>query len=109
MLTLGQSLSIALRLRREILRLELLRSVLGGGALRRGLAILPAAFSCILLFSSCARTTVQPLNSAASRMPKPDVVAVHDFSVSPDQVALDHTIGLRLRELMGGDGDANER
>ena len=77
--------------------------------MRRWPAILPAGFSCILLFSSCARTTVQPLRSEAGRLPKPDAVAVHDFSVSPDQVALDHTIGLRLRGLMGGDADANER
>src|SRR5262249_48943662 len=73
------------------------------------LTFLPATFSCILLFSSCARTTIQPVRSDSGRLAKPDVVVVHDFSVSADQVALDHTIGLRLRELMGGDADANER
>jgi ribosomal protein S19E (S16A) len=34
---------------------------------------------------------------------------VHNFSVSPDEIALDHTIGMRLQELLGGETDTKER
>lgn len=63
----------------------------------------------LLLLASCARTSVSHLGSESGGLPKPDVIVVQDFSVSPDQVALDHTIGLRLQELVGSTSDAAER
>lgn len=68
-----------------------------------------AALVALLFLSACARTQVSSERSTSSSIPKPGVIVVHDFSVSPDQVALDHTIGLRLQELVGTQTDAGER
>src|SRR5262245_34916373 len=68
-----------------------------------------AAVAAALILAGCARTSVQSLSSVTTPMPKPDVIVVHDFSVSSDQVELDHTIGLRLQEMIGSQTDAGER
>lgn len=64
---------------------------------------------CLLILSACARTNVDHRTSETRRLPRPDLVVVHEFSVSPDQVALDHNMGLRLQEVMGSQSDASER
>jgi len=63
----------------------------------------------LLFLSACARTHIASERSTSSALPKPGLIVVHDFSVSPDQVALDHTIGLRLQELAGTQTDTGER
>ena len=68
-----------------------------------------AALVALLFLSACARTHVSSERSTSSSLPKPSVIVVHNFSVSPDQVALDHTIGLRLQELVGAQTDESER
>jgi Domain of unknown function (DUF4410) len=68
-----------------------------------------ALLTSLLFFTSCARTKITRVSSTSETLPKPGMVIVHDFSVSPDQVALDHTIGLRLQELIGSETDAKER
>lgn len=68
-----------------------------------------AALAGLLLLAGCARTQVAYQRSESRPLPKPDTVVVHDFSVSPDQVALDQTMGLRLQEVMGGQTDASQR
>ena len=45
---------------------------------------------------ACARTSVQSLNERAVGLPKPQVVVVHDFAVTPGDVALDSAIGQQL-------------
>ena len=67
------------------------------------------ALAALLFLSACARTHVSSERSTSSSLPRPSVIVVHNFSVSPDQVALDHTIGLRLQELVGAQTDASER
>jgi hypothetical protein len=68
-----------------------------------------AALASLLFLTACARTQISSERSTSSRIPKPGVIVVHDFSVSPDQVALDHTIGMRLQELVGAQTDASDR
>jgi hypothetical protein len=67
------------------------------------------AIAALLFLTACARTQISSERSTSSKIPKPGVIVVHDFSVSPDQVALDHTIGLRLQELVGTQTDSVER
>lgn len=74
----------------------------------RGRGVL-ASLLCLMILSACARTNVDHRTTETRRLPKPDLVVVHDFSVSPDQVALDHNIGLRLQEVMGSQTEASER
>lgn len=70
---------------------------------------LAAALAALLFLPACARTRITPAESTHNRLPAPAVIRVRDFSVSPDQVTLDHTIGLRLQELAGEQTDAGER
>src|SRR5262245_15941177 len=67
------------------------------------------AVTALLCLTACARTKISSERSTSSSIPKPSVIVVHDCSVSPNQVALDHTIGLRLQEMVGTQTDANER
>jgi len=68
-----------------------------------------AAVAAVLLLTSCARTSVKQLGGDPASLSRPDVIVVHDFSISPDQVELDHTIGLRLQEMLGSSSDSKER
>lgn len=68
-----------------------------------------ALIAAAAMLSSCARTQVEHRVVNTGRLPAPDVLVVNEFSVSPDEVALDHTIGLRLQELLGEDADDRER
>jgi len=73
------------------------------------LAGLLPALGVILLVTSCARTRVQYAGVDSHPLPKPERIVVHPFGVSPDQVALDQTIGLRLQEVLGAKSDDSER
>lgn len=61
------------------------------------------------LLSGCARTQVEYRATETRKLPSPATFVVHDFSISADQVALDHNIGLRLQEAIGAKSDAAER
>lgn len=63
----------------------------------------------LVLCSGCARTHVDYRATETRKLPSPATLVVHDFSISPDQVALDHNIGLRLQEAIGAKSDSAER
>jgi len=63
----------------------------------------------LMLAASCARTNVEYVGAESRPMPRPERILVHPFGVSPDQVALDQTIGLRLQEIIGAKTDDSER
>lgn len=63
----------------------------------------------LALVSGCARTQVEYRATETRKLPSPATLVVHDFSISPDQVALDHNIGLRLQEAIGAKSDTAER
>jgi hypothetical protein len=51
--------------------------------------------------SACARTSVQQGDTkVAGRLPRPQMIYVHDFAVSPSAVTLDSAIGSRVLSMM---------
>lgn len=47
----------------------------------------------------CARTSVENVNVRAVGLPRPQLIVVHDFGVTPADVALDSAIGARLLQM----------
>src|SRR5262245_58501355 len=50
--------------------------------------------------AGCARTSVEQVEVKAVGMPKPQLIVVHDFSVSATDVALDRGLVARFREAV---------
>jgi hypothetical protein len=48
--------------------------------------------------AGCASPQVQPIQMDADRLPKPDLILVYDFAVTPDEVFLDKGLGAELRQ-----------
>ena len=59
--------------------------------------------------AGCARTSVEQGDVKALGLPRPQLIIVHDFGVSPSAVALDTAIGSRLLEAMKGNPEADEQ
>ena len=59
--------------------------------------------------AGCARTSVENVNVKALGLPRPQLIIVHDFGVSPSAVALDTAIGARILEVVKGNPEANEQ
>jgi hypothetical protein len=49
---------------------------------------------------ACARTSVENVNERAVGLPRPELVVVHDFAVTPGDVALDGAVGQRLIQVV---------
>jgi hypothetical protein len=56
--------------------------------------------------AACARTSVQDVDVRALGLPRPQMIVVHDFAVSPDAVTLDSAIGARLAQMVKGTPEA---
>jgi Domain of unknown function (DUF4410) len=50
--------------------------------------------------AGCARTSVENVNVRAVGLPKPELIVVHDFGVTPGDVVLDRAIGARLVDVV---------
>jgi hypothetical protein len=59
--------------------------------------------------AGCARTSVENVNVKGVGLPRPQLIIVHDFGVSPSAVALDTAIGSRLLEAVKGNPEADEQ
>lgn len=57
--------------------------------MKRFTALGVAAGIILAMVVGCAPTQVQPIRMDADRLPKPDLILVYDFAVSPDEVHLD--------------------
>src|SRR5688500_2395042 len=60
-------------------------------------------------FTGCARTSVENVNVKAHGLPRPQLVVVHDFGVSPSAVALDTAVGSRIIDAVKGHPEADEQ
>lgn len=50
--------------------------------------------------AGCARTSVENVDVKATGLPRPQLIVVHDFAVSPSAVALDTAIGSRILDAV---------
>ncbi len=57
--------------------------------------------------AGCARTSVENGNVNAIGLPRPQLIIVHDFGVSPSAVALDTAIG--VADPRSGEGEPRGR
>ena len=74
-------------------------------ALARG-ALVGLALAAV---AGCARTSVQDVQVRATGLPKPQMIVVHDFAVSPGGVALDTAIGARLMDMASSTPESAEQ
>src|SRR5262249_10309583 len=65
-----------------------------------------AAAVLIATTAGCARMSVQDVKVETANVPKPTVILVHEFAVSPSQVALDTALGSRLERAFTEAPDA---
>jgi hypothetical protein len=61
-----------------------------------------------LMVAGCAKATVTPTRQAAPTLPRPDRIVVHDFAVTPADVALDRGFGPRVMRDMGTASQTDE-
>ena len=81
---------------------------MSGRGRRRSVGVLALTLGLAALVG-CARTSVENVDVRAMGLPRPQLVVVHDFAVSPSAVALDTAIGARLLEAMKGSPEAEEQ
>ena len=79
------------------------------GLVRRALAHGMAVGLVLAGLVGCARTSVENVRVLATGMPKPQLIVVHDFAVSPDAVSLEGAVGARLMDKAKGTSEAEER
>jgi len=74
-------------------------------------AVLAALLTGLALagLAGCARTSVENVNVQAVGFPRPQLIVVHDFAVSPDAVTPDSAIGSRIVETVKGTPEAEEQ
>lgn len=62
-----------------------------------------------LVVSACATTKVEPEYAAIQRAPKPELILVHNFATSPEEVKLDHSLTAQTWKLEGLTATAEEQ
>ncbi len=71
----------------------------------RPLAVVIIGF---VVIAGCASATGVPTQRASLTLPRPDRVLVHDFAVTPEEVALDRGILPRVMRVFGSDPQTKE-
>jgi len=56
------------------------------------------AFIILVIAAGCAPTKVQQENTTLTQLPRPDLILVYDFAVSPDEVKLDTGLSAELMQ-----------
>jgi len=56
----------------------------------------------LTLIAGCARVSTQDVMMREPGLPKPELIIVHDYQVSRDEVQLDSGIGSRIERLVQG-------
>jgi Domain of unknown function (DUF4410) len=73
---------------------------------RRAIAYAVVVGLALAAISACARSRVEHVRVHASGLPKPELIIVHHFAVSPAEVVLDSGIRARLSEFVTGTPEA---
>src|SRR5882672_10459632 len=72
-------------------------SVMSGAA--AGLALAALGLTAI---GGCARVSTQYVQQTTDRLPRPAVILIHDYQVSPDEVRLDSALSSRVKRAVKG-------
>src|SRR5262245_8875596 len=57
----------------------------------------------------CARVSTQNVQTSTDRLPRPELILVHDYLVSRDEVELDSAVSSRLERAVKGTPEAEDR
>src|SRR5262245_41198625 len=79
------------------------------GSVVRASAGLTLAGMALTVMAGCARVSTQNVQNSTDRLPRPEVILVHDYHVSRDEVELDSAISSRLKRAMKGASEAEDR
>jgi hypothetical protein len=81
------------------------QAIVDRGTLARGRAPLRWALvagAAVAVLAGCARVSTEHMDVRATGLPRPRMIVVHDFAVSPGAVALDTAIGARIMQVVEG-------
>src|SRR5262245_17075928 len=59
--------------------------------------------------AGCARVSTQDVLNSTDRLPRPELILVHDYQTSPDEVQLDSAISSRLKRAVKGMPEAEDQ
>jgi Domain of unknown function (DUF4410) len=62
-----------------------------------------------LVTMACARARIDSVEAQPGRHVKPDLIVVHDFAVSPHEVALDSAVGAQIEQILKGTPEVEQR
>ena len=63
----------------------------------------------LTVMAGCARVSTGRVENSTDRLPKPEVILVHDYQVSRDDVQLDSAISSRIERAVKGTPEAEEQ
>jgi hypothetical protein len=63
----------------------------------------------LTVVAGCARVSTQSIQNSIDRLPRPELILVHDYQVSLDEVQLDSAISSRVERAMKGTPEAEDR
>src|SRR5262245_48151895 len=97
------------------------RHVVGGGQMMREVirktgsvassasARLALAAIALTVTAGCARVSTESVEKSTDVLPKPELILVHDYQVSRDQVQLDSALSSRVKRTAKGTPDAEDQ
>jgi len=74
-------------------------------------AVRIGALGCVLhvMVVACGPASVQRVSGPSGTVPRPNLILVYDFAVTPDEVRLDSGIGSQLGQFFGGQDPGTSR
>jgi hypothetical protein len=70
---------------------------------------LAVAAMALIAMAGCARISTQHVENSSDRLPRPELILVHDYQVSRDDVELDSAISSRLKRVMKGGPEGEDQ
>src|SRR5215510_12962355 len=80
-----------------------------GSVVSSAAAGLALAAVILTVVAGCARVSTEHVEMSIDRLPRPELILVHDYQVSRDEVQLDSAISSRVERAMKGTPEAEDR
>ena len=80
-----------------------------GSVVNSAAAGLALAAMALTVMAGCARVSTEHVEMSTDRLPRPELILVHDYQVSRDAVQLDSAIGSRVERSVKGTPEAEDQ
>ena len=80
-----------------------------GSVVSSAAAGLALAAMALMVISGCAQVSTQYVEKSTDRLPRPELILVHDYQVSRDEVQLDSAISSRVERTVKGTPEAEDQ